>query len=672
MTLQMFKEHFSGKYDEVSPPTLLPPGSIVDGQNIRRVGQAGGWKSRKGSTLHNTAAISAHQIDTLIYYTHPRNLDNHFLAQINSKIYEMTNVPPTTGAETGTDLGVTTGTVPLFSDTVNEHLFVGDGLGVPFTYGGNSPFCQGFVVLFDLAVDVYTDFTRWVTDNRTDTYATLSNAAGDKIYVRSPERASGIKLTFGGTVNANRVYPTIKALRSGSWTEVTALVDGTAVDSAAADIEAASVAAACVITWTGHGLKTGSSVTIAGVTQADWTVLNGTHVATVLNANTFSVPVDTQGFADYVPGTDPGTVLGIDAITFAQTGTISWTADSTDAMKVIEGRMGYWYEISFNAALTNLVKITKCQVVFAMQRMTNKWNGIYEWVGAARYYNGSEYQDQTGKVTNETTSLYLDLAAGGTSNYIYFKTAEPVTAVGIGIDGDYPNTADAQIDLVEVWTGIDFTTCGTLTDGTLDTAGDSSFAQSGIILWNASAIASAVRRSFPWDSVPGYWYRISWDAAVSAEVRIWGMTYIPYPETLAPTDGCIEFKGRLFTWGDPEFPNRLRYSSKYASDCFCGTDSGYTEALGEMDKILLVKRFYNELLIFKKREIYLLEGYSPETFGSLRVSDTVGIASPSTGHVVESGVPIMHADEVLTVAIWQDIEDIYAPGVLLLLLHLLL
>lgn len=669
MTVQLFKEHLTGKYDGVSPPTLLPPGSIISGQNMRRVGDAGGWKTRLGMTLHNTTAISAHEIKTLMHYTHPRNEDSHFFSHLNSKIYEMTNLPPTAGSGTGTDTGVTTGVDPLFWDVVDEHLFIGDGVGVPFVYGGSTPFCGGFQVLFDLTPDVYTDFTRWVTDNRTDTYATLSNTATDKIYVLSPEQASGIKLTFGSTVNANRVNIAVKAWRSGAWTAVGTvgagtITDGTAVDTSAVDIAGLSKAAACVVTWTAHGLATGMSVTIAGITQSEWTALNGTRAVTVITADTFSVAVNSSGYTlDYVPATDPGTILAIDAITFAQTGTISWTASALDKMQIIEGRMGYWYEITYSAALTDVVKITKVQVVFAMQRMTNKWNGIYEWVGAARLFNGTEYADFTGKVTNESTSLYMDLEAAGTTAYIYLKTPEPATAFGIGIDTDYPNTANSQIDLLEVWTGEAWTSAGTFAsgagDGTYDGT-DSSFAQTGIILFDASNLSlSPTRRSFSWDSIPGYWYRISWDAAVSANVKIWGITYIPYPENLALTNGCIEFKGRLFTWGDPEYPNRLRFSAKNAPDCFCGNDSGYTEQMGDKDPILLVRRFYNELLVWKKSEIYLLEGYSPATFGSLRVSDTVGIASPSTGLVIETGVPVMHKDEVMTVAIWQEVDGIY-------------
>jgi hypothetical protein len=71
-----------------------------------------------------------------------------------------------------------------------------------------------------------------------------------------------------------------------------------------------SKAAACVVTWTAHGLVSGDKATIAGITQADWSALNAEHTITLIGDDSFSIPVDTSGFAaDYVPGTDPGTII---------------------------------------------------------------------------------------------------------------------------------------------------------------------------------------------------------------------------------------------------------------------------------------------------------------------------------------------------------------------------
>jgi len=78
------------------------------------------------------------------------------------------------------------------------------------------------------------------------------------------------------------------------------------------DIQGLSKAAACVVTWNNHGLKTGDHVYFTGITQADWSNLNNANdysLVTYINSNTFSVPLDTSGYAAaYDPGTDPGKI----------------------------------------------------------------------------------------------------------------------------------------------------------------------------------------------------------------------------------------------------------------------------------------------------------------------------------------------------------------------------
>lgn len=583
--MKLFKELFNGRYDGVSPPTLLKPGDIVGGKNMRKVGDAGGWKTRKGATLGDTSAIAAYNIDALYFYEHPRNEDQHFLAQVNSNIYEANAEPPTV-ATSWSSLFATSTTTPMFADRVRELLFIGDGGGAPLIWGGDNPFCTGFIGHFDISdngtPDTYVNFTREVTDNRTATSAVLHSDVHNSLYICSPQIADGIKFTMGGTVNDVAATATLKAWRSGAWAAVTGLSDGT--------------------------LDTATSTK-----------------------------------------------------TLAQTGTMTWTKGS-DEMTVINGIMGYWYQITFSAALTASVTVTKCQVTFDMARMTNKWNGVYEWIGGCRYYDDEAYQEHLGDVTNSSTATYMDIGGMDDSMEILVRAPEPICGIGFGVDADYPNdvAAAAVIGSVSYWNGSAWTAITTLTDETQDATGTSSFVQTGTVWFNASGL-TVKRRTFDWDSIPGYWYKVKLAASdtLATEVRIWSVTYVPFPESLAETDGCIEFKGRLFTWGDPEFPNRLRFSAKDFPDCFSGSDSGYTEQFGDMDKILCCKRFYNELLIFKKNEVYLMEGYSPATFGSLRLTTTVGLASPQTAKVIEVGSPTMHKDEPLSIAIWQETDGIY-------------
>lgn len=83
----------------------------------------------------------------------------------------------------------------------------------------------------------------------------------------------------------------------------------TALNMATVAIEGLGREASCVVTWTGHPLLTGDYVAFAGITQSEWTALNGQSYSVVkINANTFSIPVDTSGFSTaYVPASDPGT-----------------------------------------------------------------------------------------------------------------------------------------------------------------------------------------------------------------------------------------------------------------------------------------------------------------------------------------------------------------------------
>jgi hypothetical protein len=70
-------------------------------------------------------------------------------------------------------------------------------------------------------------------------------------------------------------------------------------------ISAISKASAAVVTSVGHGFDTHAqpSVTISGATGTGWDAVNGTFVATVIDADTFSIPVNSSGF-----GTLGGTV----------------------------------------------------------------------------------------------------------------------------------------------------------------------------------------------------------------------------------------------------------------------------------------------------------------------------------------------------------------------------
>jgi len=300
-----------------------------------------------------------------------------------------------------------------------------------------------------------------------------------------------------------------------------------------------------------------------------------------------------------------------------------------------------------------------------MAAMTNKWDGVYLFPSAVRFYdqNVTEYVNLSGKLTNESTSQYFNLDAATTTDFLYIKTIEPVTGFNLGVVDAYENTAAANIDLVEYWSGTAWgdITITTALDETTNEAGTSSLSQTGTVWWDGTAYTPK-RRRMDFDSSPGYWYRISWDLAfdnADDDVRLFMISYATFPEALSASKGVIEFKNRTFLWGDPEYPNRLRYSAMGKPDCFSGYDSSYTDAFGDMEEIVGVVRFYNELLVYKANSIWLLEGYMPSNFGATRVADTVGLAAAKTVCVVEAGYQGIHKDEPKSVAIWMDTDGVY-------------
>jgi hypothetical protein len=84
-----------------------------------------------------------------------------------------------------------------------------------------------------------------------------------------------------------------------------ALLDTSAIPEVAiADLSRAS---ACVVSWSGHGLETGDTVRIAGIELAQWTAVNGFWTVTKIDADSFSIAVNTSTYSEaYNPAADPG------------------------------------------------------------------------------------------------------------------------------------------------------------------------------------------------------------------------------------------------------------------------------------------------------------------------------------------------------------------------------
>jgi hypothetical protein len=119
--------------------------------------------------------------------------------------------------------------------------------------------------------------------------------------------------TTGALANAAKrlVVNSLTGLSIGDWLMVAGVsvcplrVVGIATE--AKPIEGLSRANPCVVTCAAHGLPNNATVAFSGITQTGWTGVNGNRQITVIDANSFSIPVDTSAYAAaYAPATDPG------------------------------------------------------------------------------------------------------------------------------------------------------------------------------------------------------------------------------------------------------------------------------------------------------------------------------------------------------------------------------
>ncbi len=150
------------------------------------------------------------------------------------------------------------------------------------------------------------------TDNMTKELITaafnataLTLAANGVQGADAPTRLDNVQQVRAIVPNSGEYQEVAVSAASGATPAVLTI---TAPDPGVA-IEGLSQALVCVVTKTGHGLISTNKVTISGITQADWTALNAEHIITVIDANSFSIPVDTIGYAaPYDPATDPGII----------------------------------------------------------------------------------------------------------------------------------------------------------------------------------------------------------------------------------------------------------------------------------------------------------------------------------------------------------------------------
>jgi len=354
--------------------------------------------------------------------------------------------------------------------------------------------------------------------------------------------------------------------------------------------------------------------------------LNITMIATALNTNTsvLSVEYYKDSWASVTALSD-GTASG--GKTFAQSGTISWTAPTDMTQGYMFGVTGFWLRLTVSLTLSATVRIAQVTYGGVFQSLQNVWDGESLVAIEARFYihASAAYFTYYGSSIDISSMVATDDA-------IYFNSLDLISAFYIDSTSAPSVTASVTPHLY-YYTGSAWTEVSGLVD---NTAG---FTKPGWVTFTKTAAQKTMFQT----SYYSYWWKITVTGGnISADTRI-GIYTMPYYDI---NDICTT--GRVnCAWKNRAVygTNRDQYllvSALHQPMVLNGSDSAVIDpGDGRANIPICAKQFKNELMVWQEEKgteggcFTLFEGYSPETFGKLVLSTKLGAMNSKSAVVVE-------------------------------------
>ena len=356
-----------------------------------------------------------------------------------------------------------------------------------------------------------------------------------------------------------------------------------------------------------------------------------------------------QAVSNLVDGTVAnGTSLG-------QTGEITFTSTDGSAVPwVINGEMLYWYQVSFTnaGATTQTVNISSCTLLAAVQSVKDIWDGIdrAEASFLTKHSDGS-ITDYSAVVVNNTypafgtTSgagyYYVDFSDFADTSAVYIGFSERMQAIKFNFASSLAvgslSATLQYLDTVNGWTDVTF-----FEDGT------DAFCFSGTMSWIPPAASSEKPTQIQGGPSDGtfYYYRLSFSGEQpSPGPALYYVAGIPCPTVIQPHTIPVLWQDRLWLLCNLQgHANEALYSSAETNCIFNGTDSS-TLSLGDNTPILaagaLYSRYggsiYDDLIVVKAYQTYLIDGTSPETWTVYTIAPNVGITAAKTFTICDTG-----------------------------------
>ena len=346
-------------------------------------------------------------------------------------------------------------------------------------------------------------------------------------------------------------------------------------------------------------------------------------------------------------------------------GSVTWTYVGTERPRLLNNTYLYWYQFVFSG-IDDTTEIYFCTVDAPFQDFVDLWDGV-ERAPVAFYKYTTKFLDKViqvleedyvaavGDSTEPVTYVPADpLTYAGLGNlssekYIVVGFSERMTAVRFNFAPEKVNTNKAYVS-VYYWDGDAWTLCDGIIDGTRRTE-TKSISQDGVISWDAPLQQYESKRSIK-DSDMWYYYKFSWNKTISTGTHLDQVTGIPAQKIIHGYNYPVVWQNRIWLLGENQGAQSSAICSAVGTVCvFNGTDAIGPDApmfFGNAGKITcgatLYTRFggiiYDNLVVFKDDEIWIVDGQVPSEYKKFKISDHYGCVAAGTLKSCDTGYEI--------------------------------
>jgi len=336
--------------------------------------------------------------------------------------------------------------------------------------------------------------------------------------------------------------------------------------------------------------------------------------------------------------------------TLGKNGSMAWSPPTDEITKYMYGVNGFWYQIYLKGgSLSGLVDVTKLTYDASFQPIQNVWDAVPVNPIVANIW--SSHSLNASKITTEAFDA-INITSLTPDDKIYIATIDPVEGFYVNM-GATPNSHVLTMKDVGIFCGSTWSTASNLVDGT------AGLTKSGWIHFRRHTSVQPAQMSNMLNYA--YWYYLQTSGNSTSSNLVVGVQAQPFFNIVDLGKGLA-----VCAWKDracyvfDKTPNYIHVSETGQPLHINGSDYAILKAGdGRSNKIVCLKGFYNELMSWQEEKgvdggtLTLFEGYSPDTFGKLVLSNRVGTFSSKSAVVIDGVLTSTRTDDqVRTLAFW--------------------